>query len=171
MFTLNANTVTANANKNALRALCKKHNIKNYGKMNNAQMRAAVNQKLAVGTMFKQAVKQVTKAANVVTTPVNSWVTMLTPTAMLHSAIKKVQAQPQKQAVKKQPVQNGQWKPKRGGKTYAVWVQMRYALAVKKLPLKQAKTYVRDHFINTDVHFNTVNAQIYRFCKYYGLCR
>lgn len=159
MYTLNSNTIRANTNKNALRELCKKHNIKNYGKLNNTQMRVAINQKLAVGTMFKQAVKK----ANVVT-PVNSWVNMLTPPP---PAAK--QQRLQTVVTKKQRVRNLQTHPKRGGKTYAVWVQMRYYLAVHKMPLKQAKQAVRAWGVQNNQKVNMVNAQIYRYCKYHGL--
>lgn len=70
---------------------------------------------------------------------------------------------------KKQRVRNNQTHPKRGGKTYAVWVQMRYYLTVHKLPLKQAKAAVRNWGVQNNQMVNMVNAQIYRYCKFYGL--
>lgn len=93
-------------------------------------------------------------------TPVNSWVNMLTPATPKQNA---------PVVTKKQRVRNWQTHPKSGGKTYAVWVQMRYYLAVHKLPLKQAKAAVRAWGVQNNQMPNMVNAQIYRFCKYYGL--
>ena len=90
----------------------------------------------------------------------NNWVTLLTP-----PSAKK--ATKQRQHI--QRVSNGQTHPKSGGKTYAVWVQMRYFLAVRKLPLKQAKAEVRAWGMKNNQMPNMVNAQIYRFCKYHGL--
>ena len=165
MYTLAQNTV-ATANKAVLRNLCKQHGIKNYAKLNNSGMRAAINNKIMQNTLFKQGIAKAyaQKTANLqpLFNPAINILTGITPT--------KTPAQTE-QPVKrtKQRVKNGQWHPKIGGKTYAVWVLMRYALAVRKLGLKQAKQYVRGYFVNSDVHPNTVNAQIYRFCKYYGL--
>ena len=158
-----SNTVN-NASKAVLRNLCKQHGIKNYGNMNNAQMRSAVNSKLANRMMFKQGMQkadaQKTQKLQPLFNPAFNILAGIAP--------QKTEKEPVVKRTK-QRVRNGQWHPKIGGKTYSVWVQMRYALGVKKLALKQAKVFVREHFANSDVHFNTVNAQIYRFCKYYGL--
>lgn len=157
------NTVN-NASKAVLRNLCKQHGIKNYGNMNNAQMRSAVNSRLVSRVMFKQGMRKANEQKTQKLEPLfNSVFNILSgiapQTAQTEQPVKRT----------KQRVRNGQWHPKIGGKTYSVWVQMRYALGVKKLALKAAKAYVREYFADSDVHFNTVNAQIYRFCKYYGL--
>lgn len=164
ILTNTSNTVN-NANKSVLRNLCKQHGIKNYGNMNNAQMRSAVNSKLAGRVMFKQGMQKADAQKTQKLQP------LFNPAFNILSGIapqKTTQEAPVKRSTK-QRVRNGQWHPKVGGKTYQVWVQMRYALSVKKLALKAAKAYVREYFANSDVHFNTVNAQIYRYCKYYGL--
>lgn len=164
MHTINSKTVTAeNSNKEILRQLCKQHGIKNYGKLNNAQMRIEINKKLAVATMFSQAIKKVTETTKV--KPVNSWMNMLAPATPKQAKKQRLG----NEVTKKQRVRNNQTYPKSGGKTYAVWVQMRYYLAVQKLPLKQAKARVRAWGAQNKQMPNMVNAQIYRFCKYYGL--
>lgn len=166
IMTNTSNTVN-NASKAVLRNLCKQHGIKNYGNMNNAQMRSAVNTKLANRVMFKQGMQKADAQKTEKLKPLfNPTFSILAGTAPQTAQTAQAE-QPVKRT--KQRVRNGQWHPKIGGKTYSVWVQMRYALGVKKLGLKQAKVFVREYFANSDVHFNTVNAQIYRFCKYYGL--
>ena len=170
MYTLAQNTVS-HANKAILRTLCKEHGIKNYGKMNNAQMRVQVNAKIMQHRLLQQAVKRTVNnnlLNSLFTGPVTSKIA--NPLDILSGIMPRTVQQKAPVAKRtKQRVKNDQWHPKKGGKTYAVWVQMRYALSVKKLGLKQAKQYVREYFANSDVHVNTVNAQIYRYCKYYGL--
>lgn len=166
ILTNTSNTVN-NASKAVLRTLCKQRGIKNYSNMTNAQMRSAVNTKLANRVMFKQGIQKADAQKTANLQP------LFTPAFNILAGIASQTAQTGQimQPVKrtKQRVRNGQWHPKIGGKTYQVWVLMRYALCVRKLALKQAKQYVREYFANSDVHFNTVNAQIYRYCKYYGL--
>ena len=165
MYILAKNTV-ATANKAVLRNLCKQHGIKGYAKLNNSGMRVAINNKIMRNTFFKQGITKANAQKTAKLQP------MFNPTLNILSGITPTKTPAQtKQPVKraKQRVKNGQRHPKIGGKTYAVWVQMRYNLLILKVSLKQAKINTRNYFINSDVHPNTVNAQIYRFCKYYGL--
>lgn len=164
MYTLAQNTI-ATANKAVLRNLCKQHGIKGYGNLNNAQMRGAINNKIMHRALFKQGMQKANAQKTQKLQP------LFNPILDILSGIMPKTVQQKAPVAKrtKQRVKNDQWHPKKGGKTYAVWVQMRYNLLVLKVTLKQAKINTRNHFINTDVHPNTVNAQIYRYCKYYGL--